>query len=85
MVSVPVKAARRSPVRRRPAEERITFWECLQSFGFFVLCAWAVWGAGSHVTEMARDGLFYLACFGILAFGAFGLLCLSNVVGYLRD
>lgn len=85
VVAAPARAERRSTVRRRAAEERITFWECLQSFGYFVLCAWAVWGAGTHVTEMPRDGLFYLACFGILAFTAFGLLCLSNVVLYLRD
>ncbi|CAH0191701.1 hypothetical protein SRABI118_01510 [Massilia sp. Bi118] len=76
--------ARKEARRRKPARNKGSFGGCLKDAGIFGLCAWAVWGAGRHIGEMPHDGLFYMACFGVLLFSVIGLASLRSAANYLR-
>jgi len=70
--------------RRRRTAPRGTFSGCVGNAGIGGLCVLAVWAACGHVLEMQHDGLFYMACFGILVFSFVGLGCLWSAANYLR-
>lgn len=77
----PKANVRRNATSKEPEPAaNLTPVHCLKALAGMLLCFWFVWVGVSHVHSMPVDGLYFVAWFGVIFFGAVGVQCARVVI-----
>jgi uncharacterized protein YtpQ (UPF0354 family) len=88
--ATPSKAEPKPTVQRKAAAKEpdpaptVSFVDLGKALATTLVCFWFVWLGVSHVRAMPVDGLYFIACFGILFFAVVGLLYAHTTVRCFR-